>query len=524
MLVTAIRDAADSLIENKGKPVIDIIERSQFKPFKRIGLYLRRRWPDVDPQGTANLVANPAVVTDTSLSRELAQLLQERFNTFPPDIQEKYLAIVEQGIDLNLDDDDQAYLNRWQYQKLWPIRNFLNEQWQQRFNELSSRYGTEDPNRVKESVWMGPTSPKKVDELRAMELEELIHYLTTWQPPEERWSHSREGLGRELTALVESEPEIFSDNAIRFQSLDPDYVCALFDGLRSAVKNGKGISWQPVLSLCNWVVKQPREIPGRKSEYSDLDPGWVWTRKAIADLMEEGFNSETAPIPYDMKELAWEIICPLTDDPDPTPEDEERTNMDPSTASINSTRGRAMHAVISYALWLRRLFEKMENSELLIQRGFKEMPEIQIVLERHLDRNIEDSFGVHSVYGMYLPWIVLLDRQWAIQNISRIFPRDEALLKYRAAAWGTYITFRQPYDTVVELIRDEYLYEADRLNSIPWKEFGFDNYQEHLAGHFITIFWREQINMAEILHFFEKAPDETCAKRFALLEKILLKF
>lgn len=75
----------------------------------------------------------------------------------------------------------------------------------------------------------------------------------------------------------------------------------------------------------------------------EADPGWSWTRKAIADLLSAGFENRAGSIPIDFRQKVWTILKPLTDDPDPTPEDEQRYgcfNMDPATLSINTTRGR----------------------------------------------------------------------------------------------------------------------------------------------------------------------------------------
>jgi hypothetical protein len=499
LLVTSIRDAAEALIETKGKKVLDIIEEKLFNVFTRIGLYLRRKWPDVDPEGTAKLVVNPKI----SLYYELTILIQDRYGSFPKEIREEYLVMVEK--------EEQDY---YKYRRLWPIQDSLNHEWKKKFEELKSEFGDRNPNLEKTygATWVGPTSPKTVDELRNLKIEELISYLSSWQPSQDLTSPSSEGLGRILCSLVESESDEFSHNAEKFRNLDPTYVRALIDGLEIAIKNGKSISWNPVINLCYWVLEQPIDIPERKSRNFDLDPGWSWTRKSIAGLFEKGLNGANSELTCDNREQVWTILLPLTDDPDPSSaEDEEKTNMDPATMSINSTRGGAMHAVISYALWIRRHFEKQQSYE-LINFGFNEIPEVKEVLDKHLDFNKETSLGVHAVYGWYFPWLELLDKNWAKSNIPKIFPRQEELLIYRDAAWGTYINFCEPYNSVVELLHDEYLFEVDRLGGFTKGELATFNYRERFAGHFITMYWREKISLDELLYFFRIVQDETCAE------------
>jgi hypothetical protein len=42
---------------------------------------------------------------------------------------------------------------------------------------------------------------------------------------------------------------------------------------------------------------------------------------------------------------------------------------------------------------------------------------------------------IRSVYGQWLPWLILMDRAWTEQNLERIFPEDESLAELRDAAW-----------------------------------------------------------------------------------------
>ena len=514
-LITAIRDAADILIKANEKEILKIIETRKNDIFTRIGLYLRYKWHEIDLDGTIKLIANPLIFQNRSLVHEYNLLLQKCFISLPVNTQKEYFTMIKEGIGLDPRiKADEGSFNYWQYRRLWPIRSFLNEEWKMKFDEINPKYNGNDPylNSHGESTWIGPTSPKTIEELQGMGIDELISYLSNWIPQKELRAPSAEGLSRLLSSVIESKPEIFVDNIQKFKVLNPTYIRALIEGLRNVVKNGKTIPWFPVLNLCQWIIEQPREFEGRKVLHFESDPDWGWTRKSIADLIENGLNGDNVEIPISFRRNVWEILFPLTCDPDPDYEKEEKSNMDPVTMSINSIRGQAMHAVISYALWIRRTFEKSSQSQAFIKRGFEEMPEVKVVLENHLDLKQDHSLGVRAVYGQYFPWLVLLDEQWTVQNKLKIFPRDQKLLNFRDAAWGTYIAFCEPYDNVVKLIKDDYLFEIKRLKDFPKKEFGFNNYFERLAGHFIAIYWRGKLNLNEILYFFKKSSDETCAE------------
>jgi hypothetical protein len=53
----------------------------------------------------------------------------------------------------------------------------------------------------------------------------------------------------------------------------------------------------------------------------------------------------------------------------------------------------------------------------------KELPEVKEVLDKHLDKDHEPSLAIRSVYGRWLPWLVLLDSSWVKEtypNFSRL--------------------------------------------------------------------------------------------------------
>lgn len=530
LLVSAVRDAAEAMVETKGKVILEIIERKPFKIFQRIGFHLRRKWPNLDPEGTASMVSDPNVFDDIHLHHELYHLLHEQFNNLPLKIQQAYLSMIDKGIDAEqrLDfqeresghrpsqQEGERYERRWQYTKLWPIQAFLDPEWQQRFNVLKKEFGELDHpdfHVYSSTVWVGPTSPKGIQELRSMKMDELITFLKTWKPSRDVMSPSPQGIGRELTNLIASDPIHFAGEANRFEGLDPTYVHALFSGFRTA-KRGVNFPWMPVLDLCRWVLDQPMDNTEHKVEDTDSDPDWIWTRRAIANLLSDALELGEAEISFDYRAAVWDVLRPLTNDPDPTPEHEERyggSNMDPATLSINTVRGEAMHAVIRYALWIRRHLEKTADGKNLISYGFDEMPEVREILDHHLDPSHDPALAIRAVYGQWFPWLVKLDPQWVAQNIANIFPLEESLQKLRDAAWETYITFCAPYDTVFDLLREEYIRAIDRIGTFSSKGQHIANPDERLVEHLMTYYWRGKLNLDEtpglLGRLYAKAPD-----------------
>src|SRR5205085_3576727 len=133
-------------------------------------------------------------------------------------------------------------------------------------------------------------------------------------------------------------------------------------------------------------------------------------------------------IPFDLRPHVWEVVQPLTEDPNPTLEDERRfrsSAKELAGLALNTVRGLAMHAVIKYALWVRRHVVQEHEKDAYTIEGFDTLPEVREVLNQHLTLSRDSSLAVRSVYGQRFPWFVFLDQRWATQNISSIFPAEE---------------------------------------------------------------------------------------------------
>src|SRR5206468_6866997 len=148
---------------------------------------------------------------------------------------------------------------------------------------LISTFQPKEPS-VRPIRW-GIRSPKSMEELLAMEGGKLIPYLKEAELGHDLAGPSMEGLGDAVAGAAGQAPERFSKLSSQFLGVDPLIISGLLRGIEGSVRSKTPVDWDGLLALCRWVVDQPREIPGRKTRYSDLDPGWVWTRRQIASLI-----------------------------------------------------------------------------------------------------------------------------------------------------------------------------------------------------------------------------------------------
>lgn len=533
-LVSAIRDAAELVVRSGRAPVeevVNVFERRGWKIFKRIALHIIRVFPNQATELATVGLTDRTLFEDVGLRYEYTLLLRDRFPRLFREDQAKILGWIEEGPKVDQwkqrreketgtqpsEEEVTRYRELWQRDWLARIGpENLPVEWQEHYREFVGEYGKPEYPEFSiysEGIQVGPTSPKTVDDLKAMSVTEIVEFLKVWSPPQNVFLEpSPEGLGRVLSSVVADDPERFADEAQLFQGLDPTYVRAVLSGLRDAAKQDKVFNWEPVLELCAWVLSQPQEIEGRHPREIEADLDWSWTRKVIADLLSAGFEDRQSSIPISLRQRVWDILKPLTDDPDPTPEYEQRyggSNMDPATLSINTTRGEAMHTVIRYALWVRRHMEK-ETDKDRVARGFSEMPEVREVLDAHLDPAREPSLAIRAVYGQWFPWLVLLDPEWARAQMSRIFPQDPESTAFFEAAWNTYIVFCHPYDNVWEILRPFYRMAVNRIgvrhNTTRW----LADPDEKLAEHLMAFYRRGKLSLDDplLVDFWKKAPDD----------------
>jgi len=283
------------------------------------------------------------------------------------------------------------------------------------------------------------------------------------------------------------------------------------------------LAWTEVLALCEWVVTEPREGQDGPRERRDGDPDWGWTRKVIAGLLSRGCRRNE--IPSELRIRVWDVLRRLTEDPDPTPEEEvgRAESFDPITLSINTVRGEAMHAVVQYALWVHRQRGRGHEAEGEAVRGFGEMPEVREVLEAHLDVERERTRTIRAVYGQYFPWLFLLDPEWARAHAGVIFPLEEGQDEFFKAAWGAYVIYCPPYDNVLPVLRNQYHRGIEEVGRGGSRLDTSRDPHSRLAEHLMAFYWRGKLVLDDplLVRFWEMAPASLGAHALSFVGRVL---
>lgn len=533
-LVVAVRDAAVALVgamPDRVVTVVGVLEGHRWLVFRRLALHVLWHMPNSPMDLVAARLADPALFDEPTVLHEYFLLSKKCFGGISTSAQERILGWIAEGPDERRGYNTEQ-CDYWRLRKLTPIAAELPDLWKARFDALVAHYGqAEHPDLASYTTafWSGPQSPKSAEDLAAMSVEELVAYAKSWRPSGEIMAPSMEGLGRAITGVVSANPIRFAAEAGRFVGMDPTYVRALIEGLSGALKERRYFSWPAVIDLCQWAASQYWDTPRKEPFDDDIDPDWTWTRKAVARLLSSGFSAENGQIPFERRSDVWRTLYPITNDSEPTPEYEARyggTNMDPFTMSINTARGEAMHAVVDYALWVKRHLDLLSEAENKPADGFATMPEVREVLDHHIDTYNDPSLAIRSVYGRYYPWLLTLDGDWAVEQAPRIFPVHEAFAAWLDAAWSAYIRFCPPFNNVLDVLVEWYRHAAARIhvpdpNPTQWH----DAPGAKLAEHLMVFYLRGKLLLEEptglLREFYSNAPDKVCAFALRVIGEIL---
>ena len=523
LLVTATRNTAALLAQQSPDQARAVIKSLEARPtivFHRIALEILRRENNNLPDIVREHLTNRDLFTNNSLRHEYQRLLHDAFTNLDATSQEHILTWIQDGPSIQeyeerlaasgqtvTDDQRELYRKHWQRRQLTPIAHVLPPNLASRYEQIIGEIGPQpdEPTRG----FVGPTSPLTKKELERKTPEEIIDYLRSWTPTNEFLGPSRAALAIHLQSIIAETPTLFDNQHDHVRQLHPTYVRNYFYGLREAYEKKRPINWERVLPLAEWIVQRPRDQQPRGDSSLDDEHGWAGTRSAIADLLTEAINN-TMPVTF--REIAWRIIAPLTNDPDPTVEYEATCGptMDAALLAINTTRGKAMEAVIKYALMLRQ-----QDPEITT---FESMLEVRDVIDEHL--NHDDSLAIRSVYGRFFPWIVLLDKNWATTNLDKIFGDERG-----NAAWEAYLTFCPAYDETVNLLAMYYEHAVNKLDPSKQREprGGKPDPDEHLGEHLMAQYYRGHIPLNDGLlpRFFTQAPKHARNHAIEFLGRVL---
>ncbi len=541
IVVAATRDAAEYLVregEEDLGALVESLEARRWLIFERLALHLLQAIPTAPGALIAAKLTQEALFNERNIRAEYELLLRRCFvnltleekriilgwiDSGPPDLEQRILRWKRQSGEEPTQEAVARYRRQWQWDRLAPCTNGLPQDWQERYDELAAEFGepVQRPARIEARlVAIGERSPLSEEELAAFNPEELRQYLLTWRPdPHEFPRPTLTDLSQVLTNIVMKKPEKYAISVAQWEGLDPTYLHGIVRGFTKAIQEGRQLAWEKALELCAWILQQPRRIANQSVDRFEADPDWNGTRWWIVELLRVGLRHASLAIPIDLREKVWDLLEILTDDPDPEPGDEEEDSGRPGKSmdrAVNSIRGRAIETLIFYPGWIKT------------QSGYfgpeTQPAEARAVLARHLDREMDASLAIRSLYGRWFRWMFVFDPQWATSVLSQVFP--EADRQYWLVAWDGFIRFNNPYDELFEMLQPLYSRAVEDLAS---PEVTGDDTRhirdKRCASHLMTFYWRGLYRLQDegglLGKFFAIAPDKIRAEAIEFVGRSL---
>ncbi len=371
--------------------------------------------------------------------------------------------------------------------------------------------------------WRGNISPITSEELCKKPNLEIAEFAQSFKEEKGWKTPTIDGLIDALRNCVSSIPEKFSKDLEPFLSVQRMYQYALCWGLWEAWRNKKSFEWKELLSFILKIIelKDFWDEKFEEGRYNYRDS----MISQIAELIHEGTRDDSHAFDPALLPEAEKILLLLVEKTESRLSD--MGNL--ITSVLNSTKGKIFTAMVNYSLRYARLCKKGDDEE-----RWKES--IKDDFDKRLDRAYEDSLEFSVILGEYLPNLNYLSKKWVMDNVNRIFPKENET-HWKAAFTGYLFYANTVYKELYLLLR-KYEHYDKALGS----DFKDRHISERLVQHICTGYLQEceklddddslisklfkndkSEQLSEIVSFFLMLPDRPINKvKIKPLWKILL--
>lgn len=313
--------------------------------------------------------------------------------------------------------------------------------------------------------WSGPESPISVHDIKQMSTDKLRDFLRDYVQSGDGWfSHSREGLGRNLQQAIEDNgsQHIALLAAKNLSQLEPVYVAHALMAYEKLAKSNSlsADDIHAVISAFDSIVDQKMDLI--KAEDPSDDRGdsnsWRFALRGCGYFIQTILQKDVS-LSQDEQNAIWRFVRVLATHPDPTPQYEKeyfKDVRDEMSLSLNCVRGIGLTAAIYFFLYQKR------------NCGLTEVPDAMRFVVNQAAQSGSANDGV--VIGRYSPWLFHSDKIWftGIWKTLMASTNDAVL-----AAWKGFLVSRLDPE-MFELMDAQYKQSIERVL----------NFRENDKGHF----------------------------------------
>lgn len=525
-IISFTRDLLEYLDADKVKSFVEQFLNDKHPIFKRLAFHTINSKYDELKEFFWNWFDAHKDSINTSFKHELYKLLQDNTKKFREEEFEKLIAWIE-SLDYSKYYSGEQLEIITAYKKkewLWSIKasSTKAEELYEKYNAANS-FELEHPGFDMWSggvKWIGHQSPiEEKDVFCNKTVDEIIKEIKTFDPSKiekeifARDSDLIDGLANDLADCVKENPNKYSLEIEKFIELDWIYKYHLICGLTNAWKEKKKFEWEKVFAFILKIVDE--DFFASEEQYV------LWLKGQIANLIEYGTKSDENAFDKKYLQQAKEILLLLINHRE---EEQIEYDRDMNTYVLNSINGKALHALINYALRYGRL-----NSS----QSIKWENDIKEFFTKQLGENTEYSKSIFTILGDYLVNLKFLDKEWVDSHFNRIFPIENNDL-WEIAISGYFLYSSTVYTDIYEQFKQyghidkalKYQFKSDRTKRKVIQHICIMyNSSKDNETIFDVIGAKDQESILELIRFMwqvdrKNITEEARTKIFSLWQKI----
>lgn len=339
-------------------------------------------------------------------------------------------------------------------------------------------------------------SPKHISEIKEYSVDELVNFLQTYDTFDRYDIFSRtspEGLANVLTQAVRDNPDKYYNEIDKFLAVNSlTYQKGIFTGFFEAYKLNDNIQFHKVWEYLENLFSKTDFWDADK--YGEFDYTLHWMSGTVAEFVEvftkTSYDNNTL---YDRFGESIEKVLLLLAENAPTSVGEDK--LDIVTSVLNSARGKVFMAITGYLLQYARTRRKDTT------KRFKE--NFQEFYINRLKSGVEDV-DFYCTLGQYAPNIVYLDKEWFIENIDYIFPKENAI-NWEAVMSGYLFYGSKIYKDIYDVVKKHGNFSKGITTT--FKDYNVNEALTQYIGFGYVQDW-EALHLEDSLmkEFLEKAP------------------
>lgn len=416
--------------EVAGKLVEDLI-RDQVEIVRRIAIHvLNEKWqlirqhypPIIEPK-----------LFDYGHLHELYNLLKNRFQSFSDSEKQQTVKAIREMQARGEDASADRSLRRMQRQWLSAIvgQGYQPaDEWYARLDSdpaLGGLFEHPDFSAYSETRWGSGPTPFAPTELAAFAQDgTLIDRLNSFREVASWDGPSIRSLADALTEAVTQNPDVFIDALPKFLAAKRPYQYGVINGFKR-LWDGDDLpnqvnwerAWEALVVHFEALLSDER-FWGAEEQLSTatLTPRRDWVVALIADFLAAGTKNDEKAFAPSLLQQTWGLILVLLERTTPI----EAPGDDPMTEAINSTKGKAIEALINHALRECRLADKASEG-----KHEATWAKLSPPFDTELSKCRNSNFEFSTLCGAFLANLQYMSRDWVAKNVELIFPLDYEL-------------------------------------------------------------------------------------------------